>query len=94
VVGATVARAGGATGGVSVGAYTGMIVGGVIGIIAGAGVADFAQDIALIRSTIFLDALAQGYFQASMLGLFLISVLGTAVGAIVGGINKRHPSYP
>jgi hypothetical protein len=89
VVAAFVARLGGATGGVSAGAYTGMITGAVLGMLAGLAAVAPARSSELVRQTVFLNALAHDYFQASMLVGFLCSVLGTSVGAGVGGVNKR-----
>jgi hypothetical protein len=68
-----------------------MVVGAAIGFIGGILFANVAQGVELMRQTVFLNGLAQGPFQASMLGAFLGSCLGAAVGAIVGGKNKAKP---
>jgi len=92
IVGAIVARWGGTTGGVSIGAYTGMLVGAGLGLVAGVAVSDYAATFALIRETNLLNAFALDYFQSAMFSGFLVSVLGTAVGSVVGGANKRLAS--
>ena len=89
IVGAVVARTAGATGGVSIGAYTGMGTGALLGGLCGAFTTGLAQQSQLIRQTTVLDALSQGPFEAAMLGGFLVAVLGTAVGAWLGGHNFR-----
>lgn len=89
LVGAAVARTAGATGGVSVGAYTGMLLGGLLGALVGVLCTGTAQQVALIRETIVLDALTRP-FEAGVLGSFLFAVLGTAVGSLVGGRNLRR----
>jgi len=89
LVGWAAAKYGGVTGGVSIGAYSGMIVGALVGIVIGVAVADVAERVEMIRQTVFLDALSQGYFQSAVLCGFLGSALGMSVGAIVGRRNLR-----
>ena len=61
-------------------ARTGVFIGGVAGV---------GEGIFMDAFTLMLNAFAIDYFQAAMLGGFLLAVLGTAVGAVVGGANKR-----
>ena len=64
--------------------------GGFIGIIGGALSADYMAQFEVVQQTDFLNAMTQGWFQASMLGMFLGAVLGTGVGAVVGGRNQER----
>ncbi len=80
-------KAAGTTGGVSTGAYTGMGLGAVIGGIFGAMIPDSVRMSANTQHTPVLDALTQGRFETAVLICFLLSVLGTAVGAWIGGRN-------
>ena len=87
LIGAAAARTAGTRGGVSIGAYTGMGLGALLGALYGSLAFDLTQPIALLQQTSVLDALTQGRFEAGVLGGFLVAVLGTAVGAWVGGHN-------
>ncbi len=84
---ALTARTAGTTGGVSVGAYTGMALGGVLGMLIGALVPTSVRMSANTQGMPVLDALALGRFETAMLTSFLLSILGTIVGAWVGGRN-------
>lgn len=77
----------GATGGVSVGAYTGMAFGAVFGMVVGALVPTSLRVSANTQGLPVLDALAMGRFETAILGSFLLSILGTMVGAWIGGKN-------
>lgn len=77
----------GTTGGVSVGAYTGMALGGVLGMVIGALIPTSLRMSANTQGMPVLDALMLGRFETAMLASFLLSILGTIVGAWVGGKN-------
>ncbi|HSL31131.1 MAG TPA: hypothetical protein VK900_18160 [Anaerolineales bacterium] len=80
-------RTAGTTGGVSVGAYTGMALGGVLGMLIGALIPTSVRMSANTQGMPVLDALTLGRFETAMLTSFLLSILGTIVGAWVGGRN-------
>lgn len=84
---ALTARTAGTTGGVSVGAYTGMALGGVLGALIGALIPTSVRMSANTEGMPVLDALMLGRFETAMLTSFLLSILGTIVGAWVGGKN-------
>jgi hypothetical protein len=77
----------GTTGGVSVGAYTGMAFGAVFGTLLGALVPTSVRMSANTEGMPVLDALMMGRFETAILTSFLLSILGTMVGAWVGGKN-------
>lgn len=80
-------KAAGTTGGVSVGAYTGMAFGAVFGMIIGALVPTSLRMSANTHGMPVLDALVMGRFETAILASFLLSILGTMVGAWIGGKN-------
>lgn len=80
-------RTAGTTGGVSVGAYTGMAFGAVFGTILGALMPPSLRMGANTQGLPVLDALIMGRFETAILASFLLSILGTMVGAWVGGKN-------
>lgn len=80
-------RFAGTTGGVSIGAYTGMAFGAVFGIIVGALIPESVRMSANTQQSPMLDALTATGFETAVLFSFLLSVLGTAVGAWVAGRN-------
>ena len=89
LTGAVTARTAGTSGGVSIGAYTGMLAGGVFGTILGFFIPDsFRADVAGLN-VLVLQVMTQGRFETAMLLGFLLSVIGTAVGAWVGGKNLK-----
>lgn len=80
-------RTAGTTGGVSVGAYTGMAFGAVFGMIIGALIPTSLRMSANTQDMPVLDALSMGRFETAILTSFLLSILGTMVGAWIGGRN-------
>lgn len=77
----------GTSGGVSVGAYTGMALGALLGLVIGALIPDAMRESLNTQNTPMLDALVNGRFETAILIGFLLCVLGTMVGAWVGGKN-------
>jgi hypothetical protein len=80
-------RTAGTTGGVSVGAYTGMAFGAVLGLVIGVLVPTSLRMSANTQGMPVLDALTMGRFETAILTSFLLSILGTMVGAWIGGKN-------
>jgi hypothetical protein len=87
LTGASTARTAGTTGGVSFGAYTGMALGGILGLVIGVSIPTSLRMSANTQGMPVLDALMLGRFETAMLSSFLLSILGTIVGAWVGGKN-------
>ena len=77
----------GTTGGVGVGYFTGMVFGGVFGLILGALIPPSLRMSAHTEGLPVLDALMMGRFETAILTSFLLSILGTIVGAWVGEKN-------
>jgi hypothetical protein len=77
----------GTTGGIGVGYFTGMVFGGVFGMIVGALIPPSLRMSANTHGVPVLDALVMGRFETAILVSFLLSILGTMVGAWVGGKN-------
>ena len=78
-------RVGGDSGGVSTGAYAGMLYGAVLGGFLGAFIPNsFRAGVAAFH-VLVLDVLTQGRFETAVLLCFLLSIIGTGVGAWVGG---------
>ncbi len=89
LTGALTVRVAGRTGGVSTGAYAGMAFGAVLGGVLGIFIPDsFRASVASLHILI-LDVLTQGRFETAALLSFQISILGTMVGAWVGGRNLQ-----
>lgn len=87
--GALVVRTAGHTGGVSIGAYTGMLFGAFFGGILGMFIpASFRESVAAL-GILLLKVLTQGWFETAVLLSFLVAILGTIVGAWVGGRNLQ-----
>jgi len=84
---ALTAKAAGTTGGIGVGYFTGMLFGGVFGMVLGALIPTSLRMGANTQGIPVLDALVMGRFETAMLASFLLSILGTIVGAWVGGNN-------
>ena len=80
-------RTAGTTGGIGVGYFTGMVFGGVFGLILGALIPPSLRISAHTEGLPVLDALIRGRFETAILISFLLSILGTIVGAWVGGKN-------
>ena len=80
-------RTAGTTGGIGVGYFTGMVFGGVFGMILGALIPPSLRLSAHTEGVPVLDALSMGRFETAILISFLLSILGTMVGAWVGGKN-------
>ena len=80
-------RTAGTTGGIGVGYFTGMVFGGVFGLILGALIPPSLRISAHTEGLPVLDALIRGRFETAILISFLLSILGTMVGAWVGGKN-------
>ena len=77
----------GTTGGIGVGYFTGMVFGGVVGLFLGALIPTSLRMSAHTEGLPVLDALMMGRFETAILSSFLLSILGTMVGAWVGGKN-------
>jgi hypothetical protein len=77
----------GTTGGIGVGYFTGMVFGGVFGLLLGTLIPPSLRMSANTAGIPVLDALMLGRFETAMLTSFLLSILGTMVGAWVGGKN-------
>jgi hypothetical protein len=89
LVGALTGWTAGTSGGVSIGAYTGMLSGGVLGLILGIVIpASFRAEVASLNILI-LQVMTQGAFETDVLLGFLLSIIGTAVGAWAGGKNLK-----
>ena len=89
LTGALTVRVAGHTGGVSTGAYTGMIFGAVLGGVLGIFIPEsFRAGVATLHILV-LDVLTQGRFETAALLSFQISILGTMVGAWIGGRNLK-----
>jgi hypothetical protein len=84
---ALTAKAAGTTGGIGVGYFTGMVFGGAFGMVLGALIPTSLRMGANTQGIPVLDALVMGRFETAMLASFLLSILGTIVGAWVGGNN-------
>jgi hypothetical protein len=77
----------GTTGGIGVGYFIGMVFGGVFGMILGALIPTSLRMSAHTEGLPVLDALMMGRFETAILFSFLLSILGTMVGAWIGGKN-------
>lgn len=77
----------GTTGGIGVGYFTGMLFGGIFGMIVGVLIPTSVRMSANTHGIPVLDALMLGRFETAILVSFLLSILGTMVGAWVGGKN-------
>ena len=84
---ALTARVAGTTGGIGVGYFAGMVLGGVLGLVIGALFPTSLRVSAHTEGIPVLDALMMGRFETAILASFLLSILGTIVGAWVGGKN-------
>ena len=84
---ALTAKVAGTTGGIGVGYFAGMVFGGVFGLILGALIPTSLRISAHTEGIPVLDALMMGRFETAILASFLLSILGTIVGAWVGGKN-------
>ena len=91
---ALTAKAAGTTGGIGVGYFTGMVFGGVFGMVLGALIPTSLRMGANTQGIPVLDALVMGRFETAMLASFLLSILGTIVGAWVGGNNLVPRNLP
>ncbi|MBK8783176.1 MAG: hypothetical protein IPO22_15540 [Anaerolineales bacterium] len=91
--GSLVVRTAGHTGGVSIGAYTGMLFGAFFGGVLGIFIpASFRANVAAL-DILILKVLTQGWFETAVLLSFLVAILGTIVGAWVGGRNLKGRNY-
>ena len=77
----------GTTGGIGVGYFIGMLFGGVFGMFLGALIPTSLRMSANTEGIPVLDALMMGRFETAILASFLLSILGTIVGAWIGGNN-------
>jgi hypothetical protein len=77
----------GTTGGIGVGYFTGMLFGGIFGMLVGVLLPPSLRTSANTAGIPVLDVLMIGRFETAMLTSFLLSILGTMVGAWVGGRN-------
>jgi len=77
----------GTTGGIGVGYFIGMLFGGVFGMFLGALIPTSLRMSANTEGIPVLDALMMGRFETAILASFLLSILGTIVGAWIGGKN-------
>src|SRR5690606_1620131 len=89
LTGAATVRTAGTTGGVSVGAYTGMALGAFLGLLVGIFIPESFRTSVLALDILILNVIMQGRFEMAVLVGFLLSILGTAVGAWVGGRNLK-----
>lgn len=87
LTGALTVRTAGTTGGVSVGAYTGMLFGALFGGMLGIFIPETFRASVLSLDILILNVIMQGRFEMVVLLMFLLSIIGTAVGAWVGGRN-------
>lgn len=87
LTGALTVKTAGTTGGIGVGYFTGMVFGGVFGLVLGALIPPSLGMSAHTEGIPVLDALTMGRFETAILTSFLLSILGTMVGAWVGGKN-------
>jgi hypothetical protein len=86
LTGALTVRTAGTTGGVSTGAYTGMLFGALLGVL-GVFIPEAFRASVLALDILILTVIMQGRFEMVVLLMFLLSIIGTAVGAWVGGRN-------
>lgn len=84
---ALTAKIGGTTGGVGAGYFIGMLSGGIFGMIVGALLPTSLRMSSSTESPQVLDVLMMSRFETVMFVSFLLSILGTMVGAWVGGKN-------
>jgi len=84
---ALTAKIAGTTGGIGVGYFAGMLFGGFFGMILGAVIPTSLRMSAHTEGIPVLEALTLGRFETAILTSFLLSILGTIVGAWVGGKN-------
>ncbi|MDP1546751.1 MAG: hypothetical protein Q8L87_12070 [Anaerolineales bacterium] len=84
LTGALTVRTAGTTGGVSTGAYTGMLFGALLGVL-GIFIPEAFRASVLALDILILNVIMQGRFEMVALLMFLLSIIGTAVGAWVGG---------
>ena len=89
LTGALVVRTSGSTGGVSTGAYTGMAFGAFFGGLLGIFIPTSFRASVAAFDILLLKVLTQGWFETAVLLSFLVSILGTIVGAWVGGRNLQ-----
>jgi hypothetical protein len=86
LTGVLTAYTAGVTGGVSMGAYTGMFFGAAFGVL-GVFIPEAFRAGVLALNVLILNVIMQGRFEMVVLLMFLLSIIGTAVGAWVGGRN-------
>lgn len=79
----------GSTGGVSTGAYTGMLFGALLGGVLGIFIPDSFRTSVAALGILILNVLTQGRFETAVLLSFLVSLVGTIVGAWTGGRNLK-----
>jgi hypothetical protein len=89
LTGALTVRTAGTTGGVSIGAYTGMLFGALFGGVLGIFIPETFRASVLALDILILNVIMQGRFEMVVLLMFLLSIIGTAVGAWVGGRNLK-----
>lgn len=87
VTAALTVKTAGTTGGIGVGYFTGMLFGGFFGTFLGVLIPPSLRMSANTQGVPVLDALAMGRFETAVLSGFLLSILGTMVGAWVAGKN-------
>lgn len=87
LIGAVTARTAGRSGGPAVGAYTGMGLGAFLGAIAGLLIPNSVRMSALVLETPVLNVIASSRFETVAFFFFLLCILGTIIGVIVGGRN-------
>ena len=87
VTAALTVKTAGTTGGIGVGYFTGMLFGGFFGTFLGVLIPPSLRMSANTQGVPVLDALAMGRFETAVLIGFLLSILGTMVGAWVAGKN-------
>lgn len=84
---ALTAKIGGTTGGVGAGYFIGMLSGGMFGMIIGAFIPTSLRMSPSTEGLHVLDVLMMSRFETVMFISFLLSILGTMVGAWIGGKN-------
>ncbi|MDQ3004096.1 MAG: hypothetical protein M3R47_01735 [Chloroflexota bacterium] len=80
-------KAAGTTGGIGVGYFTGMLFGGVFGMTLGVLIPPRLWISAHLEGLPVLGALTRSRFETAMLAGFLLSILATIVGTLIGGKN-------
>lgn len=87
-------RTAGTTGGVSIGAYTGMFFGASFGFILGIFIPESFRNDVLALDVLIMNVIMQGRFEMVVLLSFLLAIIGTIVGAWVGGRNLQARQLP